>query len=140
HRALRRTPGLLPLRGHGERPLHPAFDHRRDHVRDHEPLRPGVRRHVRGARQGGAEATRGARRQQEGILSTSVPPIAGPAAVGAVQDRRFRALVWVRVVLVVNAAVLNMYRFGNFDHPWLGMGIVGAMAVWTAAMSWAYAA
>ena len=49
-RALRQAAGLLPLRGHGERPLHPALDHRRDHVRDHAALRPGVRRHLRRAR------------------------------------------------------------------------------------------
>ena len=51
-RALRQAAGLLPLRGPGERPLHPALDHRRDHVRDHAALRPGVRRHVRHPRQG----------------------------------------------------------------------------------------
>ena len=43
-RALRQAAGLLALRGPGERPLHPAVDHRRDHVRDHAALRPGVRR------------------------------------------------------------------------------------------------
>ena len=38
---------LLPLRGHGGRPVRPAVDHRRDHVRADAPVRPGVRRHVR---------------------------------------------------------------------------------------------
>ncbi len=51
-RALRQAARLLPLRGHGERPLHPALDHRRDHVRDDAALRPGVRRHVCRQRQG----------------------------------------------------------------------------------------
>ena len=32
-RRLRRAARLLALRGHGGRPLHPALDHRRDHVR-----------------------------------------------------------------------------------------------------------
>jgi 1-acyl-sn-glycerol-3-phosphate acyltransferase len=49
---------LLALRGAGERPLHPAVDHRRDHVRDHAALRPGVRRPVRLRGQGGAEEGR----------------------------------------------------------------------------------
>ena len=40
--------GLQPLQGHGERPLHPALRHGRDHVRRDEPVRPGVRRRVRG--------------------------------------------------------------------------------------------
>ena len=53
--ALRQAAGLQPLRGHGERPLHPALDHRRDHVRDHAALRPGVRRQVLHGGQGGTE-------------------------------------------------------------------------------------
>ena len=36
-----------PLRGHGERPVRPALDHRRDHVRADAPVRPGVCRRVR---------------------------------------------------------------------------------------------
>ncbi len=66
--------GLLPLRGSGERPVHPAVDHRRDHVRDHAALRPGVRRHVRLPGQGpgqgvpevGPRVGRGARRALRG--------------------------------------------------------------------------
>ena len=57
-RALRQAAGLLALRGHGERPLHPARDHRRDHVRDHAAVRPGVRRHVRHQGQGAVAEVR----------------------------------------------------------------------------------
>ena len=35
----RRAARLQPLPGHGERPVHPALGDRRDHVRDHEPVR-----------------------------------------------------------------------------------------------------
>ena len=45
--------GFLPLRGDERGPVHPALDHRRDHVRDHGALRPGVRRHVRPGGEGG---------------------------------------------------------------------------------------
>ena len=48
----RQAARLLPLRGHGGRPVRPALDHRRDHVRADGPLRPGVRRHLRPGRQG----------------------------------------------------------------------------------------
>ena len=67
-RALRQAPRLLPLRRHGERPLHPALDHRRDHVRDHAALRAGVRRPLRqqgeGARQGEGQAGRAAEKAE----------------------------------------------------------------------------
>ena len=48
----RQAAGLLPLRGHGGRPVRAALDHRRDHVRADGALRPGVRRHLRPGRQG----------------------------------------------------------------------------------------
>ncbi|CAA9403505.1 MAG: Acyl-CoA:1-acyl-sn-glycerol-3-phosphate acyltransferase, partial [uncultured Nocardioides sp.] len=76
-RPLRPPARLLALRGDGERPLHPALDHRRDHVRDHAALRPGVRRHVRQRRQGAVEEARrrgqaararGGGRGEEGVL------------------------------------------------------------------------
>ena len=38
-RAFRRGARLLPLRGHGGRPVRAALDHRRDHVRDHGAVR-----------------------------------------------------------------------------------------------------
>lgn len=48
--------------------------------------------------------------------------------------------MWLRVVLVANTVGLNVYRYDNFAHPWLGMGIVAALVVWTGFASWAYAA
>ena len=69
--ALRQAAGLLPLRGHGERPLHPALDHRRDHVRDHAALRPGVRRPVR------RRAPRRSRRRPRRRAATAAPPEPG---------------------------------------------------------------
>ena len=49
----RRAAGLLPLQGPGERPLRAALHHRRDHVRPHGPVRPGVRGPLRRRRQEG---------------------------------------------------------------------------------------
>jgi len=51
-------------------------------------------------------------------------------AVVAVENRMFRALAALRVVLLVNAVVLNGYR-NNFDHPGLAWSCVGLMVVWT---------
>jgi signal transduction histidine kinase len=51
-------------------------------------------------------------------------------AVVAVEDRMFRALAWLRLVVLGNAVVLNVYRH-NFDHPLLGWACVGLMVGWT---------
>lgn len=48
--------------------------------------------------------------------------------------------MWLRVVLVANTVALNIYRYDNFLHPWLGMGIVLALVGWTGFVTWAYAA
>ena len=58
HGAVRQAARLLALRGHGERPVHPALGDRRDHVRDHAALRPGVRRPLRLPRQGAGQGGR----------------------------------------------------------------------------------
>lgn len=57
-----------------------------------------------------------------------------------VQDRLFRALAILRVVVLVNAIALNLYRAENFAHPVAGVIAVLAMAGWTGFVTWAYAA
>ena len=57
----------------------------------------------------------------------------------AVEDRLFRALGILRVVLVINAVALNVYRADNFDYPVAGMLVVAGMVAWTAFTVWAYA-
>ncbi len=57
----------------------------------------------------------------------------------AVEDRLFRALGILRVVLVINAVALNLYRADNFDHPVAGVLVVTGMVAWTAFTVWAYA-
>jgi signal transduction histidine kinase len=61
-----------------------------------------------------------------------------PAAV-AVQDRLFRALAVLRVVVLVNAIALNIYRADNFEHPGAGVACVIVMVLWTGFATWAYA-
>lgn len=51
----------------------------------------------------------------------------------AVEDRLFRALAVVRVVVLANAIGLNAYR-DNFDRPLLAWGVVVVMALWTGAV------
>ncbi|MDZ5620687.1 DUF5931 domain-containing protein [Nocardioides sp. HM23] len=51
-------------------------------------------------------------------------------AVVAVENRMFRALAVLRVVVLVNAVVLIAYR-NNFDHPAAGWGCVALMIGWT---------
>lgn len=51
----------------------------------------------------------------------------------------FRALAILRVVLLVNAAALNLYRLENFDHRLAGLACVAVMVVWTGVATWAYA-
>ena len=75
-------------------------------------------------------------RAEEGVL-TPVRFWSRPAL--AVEDRLFRALGILRVVLVVNAVALNVYRADNFDYPVAGMLVVAGMVAWTAFTVWAYA-
>jgi signal transduction histidine kinase len=56
-----------------------------------------------------------------------------------VEDRLFRALGVLRVVVLVNAVALNAYRADNFDHPTAGVVCVLVMIGWTAYVTYAYA-
>jgi signal transduction histidine kinase len=67
-----------------------------------------------------------------------VSPWSSPAAT-AVENGLFRALAVLRVVLLVNAVALNIYRADNFEHPVAGAICVLVMVVWTAFATWAYA-
>lgn len=51
-------------------------------------------------------------------------------AVVAVENRMFRALAVLRLVVLVNAVVLNAYR-NNFERPVAAWICVGVMVVWT---------
>jgi signal transduction histidine kinase len=61
-----------------------------------------------------------------------------PAAL-AVEDRLFRALAVLRVVVLVNAVALNIYRADSFQRPAAGAACVVAMVGWTGFATWAYA-
>ncbi|NYG58017.1 signal transduction histidine kinase [Nocardioides daedukensis] len=56
----------------------------------------------------------------------------------AVEDRLFRALAVLRVVLLGNALGLNIFRYDNFQHPGLGVGVLAAMLVWTVLVIWRF--
>lgn len=45
----------------------------------------------------------------------------------------------LRLILVVNAVALNVYRYGNYEHPVAGLACVLVMVAWTAVAGWAYA-
>ncbi len=62
----------------------------------------------------------------------------GPAAV-AVENRLFRALAVLRVLVLLNAVALNLYRADSFRHPVAGAACVVLMAVWTGVAIWGYA-
>lgn len=55
------------------------------------------------------------------------------------ESRLFGALAVLRVVVLVNAVVLNVYRRDNFEHPRAGVACVVVMVLWTAFATWAYA-
>ncbi|MEZ5193815.1 MAG: DUF5931 domain-containing protein [Nocardioides sp.] len=61
-------------------------------------------------------------------------------AVIAVEDRLFRALAVLRVVVLLNAIGLNLFRRNNFEHPAAGVVAVLLMIAWTAYAVWAYRA
>jgi hypothetical protein len=54
-----------------------------------------------------------------------------------VEDRLFRALAILRVVLLVNAVALNLYRADNFARPAAGVAAVAVMVGWTGFATWA---
>ena len=55
-----------------------------------------------------------------------------------VEDRMFRWLAVLRVVVLVNAVVLIAYRFGNVQRPVAAVGCAALMVFWTAFTIWAY--
>jgi signal transduction histidine kinase len=57
----------------------------------------------------------------------------------AVEDRLFRALAVLRLVLLVNLIGLNVVRAENFDRPMLGVTVVLVLVAWTGVATWAYA-
>ena len=60
-----------------------------------------------------------------------------PAAV-AVEDRMFRALLWLRIIVLINVVALNWWRRDNFEHPTAGWLVGLAIVVWTVLVLWAY--
>jgi signal transduction histidine kinase len=60
-----------------------------------------------------------------------------PAAT-AVEDRLFGALAVLRLVVLLNAIGLNIYRRGTFEHPVAAVVCVATMVMWTAIAYWAY--
>jgi signal transduction histidine kinase len=59
-----------------------------------------------------------------------------PAAI-AVEDRMYRWLAVLRLVLVANTVGLNVYR-GGFSHP-VGAGLlIAALVAWSLLVSWVY--
>src|SRR6478609_5706873 len=70
----------------------------------------------------------------------TLPPVSSwtsPAAV-AVESRLFGALAVLRVVVLVNAVALNIYRADSFQRPVAGAVCVGVMVLWTGFAIWAY--
>lgn len=57
-------------------------------------------------------------------------PSSSIRAVVAVEDRMFRALAVLRIVVLVNAVALNAYR-NNFEHPTAAWVCIGVMIGWT---------
>lgn len=51
----------------------------------------------------------------------------------------FRALLWLRIVVLLNVVLLNWYRRDNFVHPTAGLLVVLLLGVWTALVLYAYA-
>ena len=60
----------------------------------------------------------------------------GPA--GTVEDRLFSWLAVLRLVLLLHAIALNVYRRDNFVHPTAGLVCLAVMTAWTGVAIWAY--
>lgn len=64
-------------------------------------------------------------------------PTSSAAAI-AVENGLFRALAVLRVVVLLNAVGLNLYRRDNFDYPVAAVVCVLVMVGWTGVATWAY--
>ena len=78
-------------------------------------------------------------------MSPSVNPSVSPSGTAdpvswAVESSMYRALAVLRVVVLLNAIGLGWYRRESLDHPGAAVAVLGGMAVWTAFVTWAYAA
>lgn len=56
----------------------------------------------------------------------------------AVEDRMFRALAVLRIVVLLNSLALNFLRRDNYDHPMGGLVCVLVMVGWSGFATWAY--
>ncbi|HEU5038480.1 MAG TPA: DUF5931 domain-containing protein [Nocardioides sp.] len=61
-----------------------------------------------------------------------------PAAV-AVKDRLFLAVAVLRVIVLLNAVLLTVWRADELQRPVAGAGCLVVMAAWTGFATWAYA-
>jgi signal transduction histidine kinase len=65
---------------------------------------------------------------------------AGGEPHGPVQDTMFRALGVLRLLVLLNAVGIYAWRFGAYDHPWVGWVVMAGLVAWTVFALWAYAA
>lgn len=78
-------------------------------------------------------------RREVGATLRTVSAWTSPAAI-EVESRLFRALAVLRVVVLINAVGLTVYRAGNFVSPAAALVCALVMVGWTAFVVWAYAA
>ncbi|MFD7074747.1 MacS family sensor histidine kinase [Nocardioides sp. NPDC059952] len=71
-------------------------------------------------------------------MTASVSAWTSPAAI-EVESRLFRALAVLRVVVLINALGLTVYRAANFDPPAAALVCALVMVGWTVFALWAYA-
>lgn len=57
----------------------------------------------------------------------------------AVEDRLFRALALLRVIVTLNMLAMNLWRRANFEHPVASGLVIVLMVAWTGVAIWAFA-
>ena len=57
---------------------------------------------------------------------------------GPVEDTLIRALAVLRLVVLINAVAIYLFRYRGYDHPLVGGVVMAALAAWTAFAVWAY--
>lgn len=72
--------------------------------------------------------------------SSGEPNGVGATAEVAVRDRMFRGVAVLRVVVLLNALGLNLFRADDFVRPTGGIVVGVVMVAWTAVATWGYAA
>lgn len=73
------------------------------------------------------------------MSAPAVRRLAEDPVTWAVETTLFRALAWLRLVVLANALVVNLIRIDDVERPLLGLAGLLVLVAWTGFVTWGYA-